>query len=70
MDEQKYQSLFAELSEYENCGITIRLENHPASPMQVVTAHMIKEDSIYMRDYVWDEKGKIRELTFHHIENN
>lgn len=70
MEEKKYQSLFAELSEYETYGVSIKLENVPASPMQIVTAHMIKEENAYMRDYVWDEKGQIKELSFHHISDN
>ena len=65
----EYQELFTELSKYEDYGISMKLENLPASPMQIVTAHMVKEDHAYMRDYVWDEKGYIKELTFHHIDD-
>ena len=28
------------------------------------------EDKSYMRDYVWDEKGHVRELSFHNIKNS
>ena len=65
MKENNYQALYAELEEYENSGISMRLNDCPASPMQIVTAHMVREDSTYMRDYVWDEKGHVRELTFY-----
>lgn len=67
MKENNYQELYAELEEYENSGVSMRLNNYPASPMQIVTAHMVREDSAYMRDYVWDEKGYVRELTFYNI---
>ena len=67
MKENNYQELYAELEEYENSGVRMRLNNYPASPMQIVTAHMVREDSAYMRDYVWDEKGYVRELTFYNI---
>lgn len=67
MREEKYQALYTELEEYENSGVRMRLNNYLASPMQIVTAHMVKEDSAYMRDYVWDEKGHVRELTFYNI---
>ncbi len=70
MEEKKYQNLFAELSEYETYGVSIKLDDAPASPMQVVTAHMVKEECTYMRDYVWDEKGQMKELSFHHISEN
>lgn len=71
MDERQYQQLFAELSEYEAVyGVSMKLENEPASPMQIVKAHMIiEEECTYMRDYEWDEKGRIKELSFHHISN-
>ena len=70
MTTEKYKKFFAELEMYEQSGISMRLNNYPASPMQIVTAHMVKEDSSYMRDYVWDEKGQMKELSFHHISEN
>ncbi len=70
MDEKTYKTLFVELELYEQSGVRMMLENHPASPMQIVSAHMVKEDSVYMRDYVWDDKGHIKELVFHNIKDN
>lgn len=67
MKEETYRKLFAELERYENYGVSMKLNGYPASPMQIVTAHMAKEDSNYMRDYVWDESGHVKELTFHDI---
>lgn len=67
---ETYQMLYAELEEYENHGVNMILNNHPASPMQIVTAYMIKEDNNYMRDYVWDEKGHVKEIAFHNIKNS
>ena len=67
MSEKSYKNLYAELEKYEQSGVSMKLNNNPASPMQIVTAHMVKEDQAYMRDYVWDEKGHVKELTFHNI---
>lgn len=67
MKESNYKDLYAELEEYENSGVRMRLNDYLASPMQIVTAHMVREDSSYMRDYVWDERGHVRELTFYNI---
>ena len=70
MEERElYKDLYAELEKYENRGVSIRLNNQPASPMQIVTAHMVKEEN-YMRDYVWDDKGDVKELGFHSISNS
>ena len=67
MNQDIYKELYAELEKYENSGISMRLNNYPASPMQIVTAHMVREDPSYMRDYVWDERGHVREVSFHNI---
>ena len=70
MSDEKYKQFCAELELYEQSGVSMRLENCPASPMQIVTAHMVREDQVYMRDYVWDEKGHMKELAFHNIKQS
>ena len=66
MDEQekKYQDLFTELTNYERSGVRMQMNGFPASPLQIVSAHMVREESNYMRDYILDEQGMIRELDF------
>lgn len=70
MKEEIYKLLFAELEKYEDLGVSMMLNNNPASPMQIVTAHMVREEPAYMRDYVWDDKGYVRQLTFHTIKES
>ena len=67
MKVESYKEFFEELEKYENEGVRMKLDDVPASPMQIITAHMVKENPSYMRDYVWDEKGHVRELAFHNI---
>ena len=69
-ERERYKDLYAELEKYENRGVSIRLNNQPASPMQIVTAHLVKEENAYMRDYVGDDKGDVKELGFHSISNS
>ena len=68
MDEQekKYQDLFTELTNYERSGVRMQMNGFPASPLQIVSAHMVREESNYMRD----EQGMIRELDFNSIETD
>ena len=40
----------------------------PASPMQIVQAHIVREDAVYMRDYVLNDNGDIKELCFDDVE--
>ena len=72
MDEQekKYQDLFTELTNYERSGVRMQMNGCPASPLQIVSAHMVREESNYMRDYILDEQGMIRELDFNSIETD
>ena len=63
-----FREMFCELSDWEGREVPIIMKGSPASPMQVVAAHMAAESpSPYMRDYVFDEKGNVKELCFHEI---
>ncbi len=61
-------SLFSELSDYEKKGVDITLNGLSASPMQVVQAHVLRENAVYMRDYVMNDKGDIKELCFTDVD--
>lgn len=70
MEDDIYRALYAELEAYEHMGVRMGIDDHPASPMQIVKAHMIREDASYMRDYVMDDDGKLRELLFYNVADN
>lgn len=65
---QDAQNLFAELSGYEKKGVGITMNGQTASPLQVVQAHVLREDVVYMRDYVMNEKGDVKELGFTNVK--
>ena len=67
-DEVDLQRMFKELTGYEKRKVDLRMNGIPASPMQIVQEHMIREDIAYMRDYVLNDKGYIKELWFDSIE--
>lgn len=64
----KYQELFTELTKFERQGIPIKIEDNLASPLQIVAAFLVKEDSVYMKDYVVDEENRIKEICFHKVK--
>lgn len=66
--EQKFQKMFTELTGYEKKGVFMVMNGMPASPMQIVQAHIMREDAVYMRDYVLNDKGDIKELCFHDVK--
>lgn len=51
-EESVYRELYAELEKYERKGVDMLLDGYQASPLQIVTACMAKEEGTYMRDYV------------------
>lgn len=55
-EEKEYQKLFNELYQYEKQGVYMEMEGSTASPTQIVRAHMLQENTGYMRDYVLNEK--------------
>ena len=68
MNKYEYEQLFKELTQYEKEGIRIKMNDKAASPMQVVSVHLVKEANMYMRDYIINEEGRIEELCFHNVK--
>ena len=58
-DNDEWKNMFQELTGYEKKNISLRINGIPASPMQIVQA--------YMRDYVLNDKGDVKELWFQNI---
>ena len=64
------QKMFQELTGYEKKQVGLGINGIPVSPMQIVRAHVVREKTAYMRDYVLNEKGDIQELWFNSINKN
>ncbi|MFI3208193.1 MAG: hypothetical protein R3Y40_03550 [Eubacteriales bacterium] len=67
IQKKEYAELYRELEVFEDHGIHIILQGVQASAFQVVQAHMIREVGSYMRDYVLDSQGHLKEVTFDDI---
>lgn len=65
---QNAQCLYTELTDFERKGIDISLNGWPASPMQIVQAHMMREDISYMRDYMMNDDGDVKEVGFYGVK--
>lgn len=66
----QYRDLYNEMENYEKHGVNMILDGSQASPMQIVAAHMAREQGCYMRDYIIDPNGYIESLVFVNINNN
>ncbi len=62
-----YENLYAEMEGFEKNGVCLLIDGSHASPMQVVRAHMVREEGSYMRDYVLNKDGRIESLSFINI---
>lgn len=62
------RKMFQELTGYEKKNVSLKIDGIPASPMQIVQAHTMCESQSYMRDYVLNDKGDVKELGFHNVE--
>ncbi len=65
--QEKYKNLYLELECMETAGLSFLLEEKPASAVQVVIAHMVKDPNTYMRDYIFNRKGRILQISFDEI---
>lgn len=65
-----YRELYTELEGYEKHGICMLMDGGKVSPLQIVTAHMIREEGSYMRDYIIDPEGYIKSLVFVNINED
>lgn len=65
-----FRQLYTELENYEKNGVYMAMDGYKVSPLQIVTAHMTREEGCYMRDYVLDGRGYIESLTFVNINEN
>ena len=62
-----YENLYTEMEGFEKNGVCLLVDGSHASPMQVVKAHMVREDGSYMRDYILNQEGRIESLSFINI---
>lgn len=67
-EKEELRDMFRELTEYEKQKVDLGINGIPASPMQIVQAHIMCEDTGYMRDYVLNEEGDIKALWFNRVE--
>ena len=60
-EKEEMKEMFQELTGFE------KKNGVPASPMQIVQAHTMCEHQSYMRDYVLNDKGDVKEVWFQNI---
>lgn len=67
--ERERKQLLMELQGFEKQGISIWLEGSPSDSFAVSRAVSVREETAYMRDYVYDKEGVLKELRFDRVRN-
>lgn len=66
MNNEHTQTLYLELTSWEDRGITIWMDGSISDSRQVSDQICVSEENTYMRDYVFDE-GVLKEIHFDKI---
>ena len=69
----EFDALKSELKKYKKQGVALTLEGKPSNPYDIAKACRVSERAAsYMRDYISDEDGNLREINFqlvsHHLD--
>ena len=59
--------LMMQLGDYVSQGIPIYFDNAPSTPYDVVNKLSVREDDVYMADFVRDERGRLTQIRYDHV---
>ncbi|MBO6112966.1 MAG: hypothetical protein J6P45_07970 [Lachnospiraceae bacterium] len=65
-DEVQFE-LMMQLGDYVRQGIPIFFDNVPSTPYDVVNNLAVKEDEVYMADFVRDDRGNLTQIRYDHV---
>ena len=64
-----FDILKSELKGYTKKGVALSLQGKPSSVYNIVKACKVSESlSAYMRDYISDDSGKVKEINFQRVK--
>lgn len=67
MNKREKERLRCELETYRDMGVMLFLNGRETTPKRIEKAYKIAEEGEYMRDYIQDEEGRLRGLSFDYI---
>ena len=62
----KYESLRSRLEKMDSAGVKLYLNGVP-STTEYILKKCVREDAVYMPDYVTDGSGKVKEIRYDRI---
>ena len=65
-DEIQFE-LMMQLGNYVEQGIPLYFENEPSTPFEVANTMRVKENEVYMADFVRDDRGNLMQIRYDHV---
>lgn len=63
----QFKTLYTELNDFQKEGVVILIDGNVRSPLQIIQQFMHEDIRNYMRDYIFDDNGKLEALGFDYI---
>ena len=67
LKEQMYSWILAEMEQAEAAGMSVSVDGGPYTLAETDRLYQVMEDAYYMKSYVGDQKGRITEIDFEHL---
>ncbi len=65
-DEIQFE-LMMQLGDYVQQGIPLYFDNVPSTPLEVVNNLSVRENEVYMADFVRDDRGHLTQIRYDHV---
>ena len=65
-DEIQFE-LMMQLGNYVERGIPLYFENKPSTPYEVANNMRVRENEVYMADFVRDDLGNLTQIRYDHV---
>ncbi|MCR5774511.1 MAG: hypothetical protein K6G42_05455 [Lachnospiraceae bacterium] len=56
------------LAKYHSNGVPIFFEDRPCTPQEVIDIMTVKENEVYMPDYVTDTQDNVIQIRYDHVK--
>ncbi len=65
----EFTRMVKELRAYQAQGVRLIMQEDECTPEEIARASVSAEGICYMRDYIWDERGRIKEVRFDPVKD-
>ena len=67
-ERERYDALVMQMKQYEKQGIGLSLSGREMSAEEIAGACAVREQGMYMGDYIWTADGRLSEIRYDKIK--